>query len=210
MYNSTSFYSVSSSTGQLIQGDWTSPQLYGLTTKPISVDIFVHSLNFNDGYANGSLYILKNPVSHVDTFVLNLLRIQPTLSSGTPTPLPTNLVGQRLSTSLQISYYVQCNYGYIGDYCELSQCVNSTGSSVICVSTINGERRLCTYDSTRTHVQNCTYCDYRYGNNTCANLYYSNSSVVGSYFFLIFLISYFRELLMRIKSGRLFSPVCSS
>ncbi|KAE9554305.1 hypothetical protein FO519_002476 [Halicephalobus sp. NKZ332] len=177
VYNSTNFYSVGANTGQLVPGDWTSPQVFGLATKPISVDIFVHSLTFSDGYANGSKYIFNAPVSHVDTFVLNLLRIQPTLAAGSPSPMPMNLVGQRLSTSLQISYYVQCNNGYLGEYCDLNQCINGTDNTVICVSTVTGDHRLCNYDFSKTQVQNCTFCDFRYGNNSCANIYYANASV---------------------------------
>lgn len=212
VYNSTNFYSATSS-GQLLPGDWTSPQLYGLATKPISVDIFLHSLTFSDAYTNGSMYIINTPVSHVDTFVLDLSRELPTSASGSPSPMPTSLTGQKSGTSLQISYYTQCNYGYMGKYCELSQCSNSTGNTVVCTSTVTGDRKLCTYDYTGTQVQNCTFCDDRYGNNTCANIYYSSAStgvshafkvwtIVLACLFLLALLCILALILMKISGDR--------
>lgn len=143
------------------------------------MDIFVHSLTFNNGYTNGSKYIFNTPVSHVDTFVLNLTGVTPSTSAVTPQPLPSTLNGQKSSTSITVSYYVQCASGFLGDYCDL-QCDNYTSNSAICKSTVKGDHQLCQYDTSNQQVRNCTFCDYRPGNNSCANIFVTSKSVVSA------------------------------
>lgn len=167
-YISKQFVAVNSS-GQPSpsDGDWTVPVTLQLVSKPTYIDIFVNNLG---PVIQGRQVNFLDEFWQVDTFTVDLTDYKPTLANQQPTPVNSRLNGQLVGSNLELSYYVQCQAGLLGDNCDLQCRPTKNQDRSICTSRITNASSVCGMDSNRAQVQNCQVCGYGVVNEQCADL----------------------------------------
>ncbi|KAI1732066.1 hypothetical protein Ddc_00916 [Ditylenchus destructor] len=117
-YISTDFIPFNSS--GLSGGEWTTPITVDMTTKPQSIDVFVHNLGpVIDQQTSQAVYF--DYLTLVDIFVIDLRDYLPIGFGDTYTLTHKVLTGQQVRSTLEVNYAVLCKTGYMGQSCEL-QC----------------------------------------------------------------------------------------
>jgi hypothetical protein len=164
------------------EGDWTVPVTLNMVSKPTYIDIFVNNLG---PVIQGRQVNYLDEFWQVDTFTIDLSDYRPSIANSQPSPVTTRLNGQLVGSNLEVSYYVQCQAGLLGDNCDL-QCSptkkQEQPARSICMSRITNTTSICTLDNNRAQVQNCQICGYGVLNDQCADLAHFEGQEVVSVF----------------------------
>ncbi|CAD5222579.1 unnamed protein product [Bursaphelenchus xylophilus] len=167
-YISKQFVIVNSTGMPEQSGDWMSPVSVQTAFKPAVIDVFVNNLG---PVIQGRTVVALNEFWLVDSFTVELDDYKPTIANQQPTPVVKRLTGSVVRSQLEFHYSVQCQAGYVGDNCDLQCRPTNTGPArAICTSRLTNISSVCTYDQSRTAVENCTQCGLGLMNDDCADL----------------------------------------
>ncbi|KAI6240185.1 hypothetical protein M3Y99_00506300 [Aphelenchoides fujianensis] len=150
-------------------GDWAVGVTLQLVSKPTYIDIFVNNLG---PVIQGQTVNYLDEFWQVDTFTIDLGDYSPTPANQQQQTVSTSLNGQLVRSTLEVSYYVQCQAGLLGDNCDL-QCQPTRETDPprsVCTSRITNVSSVCGMDSNRAQVQNCQICGYGVIDDKCADL----------------------------------------
>ncbi|KAL3982648.1 hypothetical protein ACH3XW_47955 [Acanthocheilonema viteae] len=138
---------------------WQQPHIFYLTSKPSAIDVFVHHMGTVINAHTGELTQIQTVV-HVDTFILPLNSVIPSIGNGHLLMQSQNLNGVILETQLTVAYSIQCKGTLIGRNCDLicNEAVANTALAV-CQSNITNFFYTCTYME-NGQVQNCLPCPW--------------------------------------------------
>ncbi|VDK61882.1 unnamed protein product [Onchocerca ochengi] len=138
---------------------WQRLHTFHLTSKPSAIDIFVHHMGTVINAHTGELTQIQTVV-HVDTFILPLNSVIPSIGNGHLSMQSRTLNGVILQTQLTVAYSVQCKGALIGRNCDLicNEAVANTAIAV-CQSNITNFFYTCTYMK-NGQVQNCIPCPW--------------------------------------------------
>ncbi|KAM3725771.1 Sodium/hydrogen exchanger [Dirofilaria immitis] len=138
---------------------WQQFHIFHLTSKPSAIDIFVHHMGSVINAHTGELTQIQTVV-HVDTFILPLNSVIPSIENGHLSMQSRNLNGVVLQTQLTVAYSVQCKGALIGLNCDLicNEAVANRAVAV-CQSNITNFFYTCTYMK-NGQVQNCLPCPW--------------------------------------------------
>lgn len=166
-YTQSNFYPVPNN-GIMTIGNWTNQHTFYMTTKPVSIDIFVQHLGVVMDSSSGQL-LFFNHLSLVDSFVVDLSKFSTSTGNQQGTQSMT-LTGSSLSTQLQLNLNVQCINNFMGPLCDLT--CNSTNAQanqlVACYSNRTDTFSLCKWNAQRTQVVECKVCTYGVYNGACS------------------------------------------
>uniref|UniRef100_A0AC34F4Y3 Uncharacterized protein n=1 Tax=Panagrolaimus sp. ES5 TaxID=591445 RepID=A0AC34F4Y3_9BILA len=195
-YESSNFFPLNGSS--LTEGGWKDEILINVTTKPVSVDIFVHSRGLTIGQVDGN-YSLGVPVQHVNTFILDLRTYMPYGQNGTVSRTQAQLQDSKpagnmgnTGATIQIEYFVQCLNGFLGPDCDYTCTKIGNGNLAQCKSILNPkEQHSCKYDSGYTQIakDTCDYCSQGFANNgSCLPIGYASTNVGVSHAYKVWTI----------------------
>jgi|UniRef100_A0AC35FH72 hypothetical protein len=192
-YESSNFFPLNGSS--LTDGGWRDEIYLNVSTKPVSVDIFVHSRGLTIGQVDGN-YSLGVPVQHVNTFVLDLRSYMPFGQNGTVSRTTVQLQDSKptgnTGASIQLEYFIQCLNGYLGPDCDYTCTKVGNGNLAQCKSILNPkEQHSCKYDSGYTQIakDTCDYCSQGFANNgSCLPVGYSSGDVGVSHAYKVWTI----------------------
>jgi hypothetical protein len=192
-YESSNFFPLNGS--QLADGGWRDEIYLNVTTKPVSVDIFVHSRGLTIGQVDGN-YSLGVPVQHVNTFVLDLREYMPYGQNGTVSRTTMDLQDSKpngnTGASIRLEYFIQCLNGYMGPFCDYTCTKVGSGNLAQCQSILNPkEQHSCKYDSGYTQIakDTCDYCSQGFATNgSCLPVGYAAGNVGVSHAFKVWTI----------------------
>ncbi|EFO25361.1 hypothetical protein LOAG_03121 [Loa loa] len=138
---------------------WQQPHTFYLTSKPSAIDVFVHHLGVVINAYTGELTQIQTVV-HVDTFILSLNSVTPSIGNTHLSMQSRNLRGVILQTQLTVAYSIQCRSTLIGQNCDLT-CKEAVANTAIavCQSNITNFFYTCTYME-NGQVQNCLSCPW--------------------------------------------------
>ncbi|VDO43125.1 unnamed protein product [Onchocerca flexuosa] len=138
---------------------WQRLHTFYLTSKPSAIDIFVHHMGTTINAHTGELTQIQTVV-HVDTFILPLNSVIPSIGNGHLSMQSRTLNGVILQTQLTVAYSVQCKGALIGRNCDLicHEAVANTAIAV-CQSNLTNFFYTCTYMK-NGQVQNCLPCPW--------------------------------------------------
>uniref|UniRef100_A0A0R3RZI2 Transmembrane domain-containing protein n=1 Tax=Elaeophora elaphi TaxID=1147741 RepID=A0A0R3RZI2_9BILA len=138
---------------------WQQPHTFYLTSKPSTIDVFVHHMGVVINADTGELTQIQTVV-HVDTFILPLNPVIPSIGNGYLSMQSENLNGVILQTQLTVAYSIQCKGTLIGRNCDLI-CNEAAANTAIavCQSNITNFFYTCTYME-NGQVQNCLPCPW--------------------------------------------------
>uniref|UniRef100_A0A914YVS4 Uncharacterized protein n=1 Tax=Panagrolaimus superbus TaxID=310955 RepID=A0A914YVS4_9BILA len=195
-YESSNFFPLNGSS--LTDGGWKDEIMINVTTKPVSVDIFVHSRGLTIGQVDGN-YSLGVPVQHVNTFILDLRNYMPFGQNASVSPTPVQLQDSKpagnmgnTGATIQIEYFVQCLNGFLGPDCDYTCTKVGNSNLAQCKSILNPkEQHACKYDSGYTQIakDTCDYCSQGFANNgSCLAIGYSSGAVGVSHAYKVWTI----------------------
>ncbi|UMM42233.1 hypothetical protein L5515_018146 [Caenorhabditis briggsae] len=166
-YTQSNFYPVPNN-GIMTTGNWTDQHTFYMTTKPVSIDVFVQHLGVVIDSSSGQL-LFFNHLALVDSFVVDLSKFSTSTGNAQGSQTLT-LVGTTMSTQLQMNLNVQCINNFMGPLCDLT--CNSTnaqaGQLVACYSNRTDTFSLCKWNTQRTQVVECKVCTYGVYNGACS------------------------------------------
>ncbi|EFO82493.1 hypothetical protein CRE_00113 [Caenorhabditis remanei] len=166
-YTQSNFYPVPTN-GIMTTGNWTNQHTFYMTTKPVSIDVFVQHLGVVMDSTSGQL-LFFNHLSLVDSFVVDLSKFSTNSNNQAGTQTLT-LAGTNLGTQLQLNINVQCINNFMGPYCDLT-CNNTNAQPnqlVACYSNRTDTFSLCKWNAQKTQVVECKVCTYGVYNGACS------------------------------------------